>query len=58
VTFLTRERTIVASTETVRIPGYQVRVERNQLNAVRISRLPCDEGTHVAEWCVVDPLQR
>ena len=58
VTFLTKERTIVASTETVRIPGYQSRVELNRPNAARIIRQPCDEGTHVAEWCVVDPLQR
>ena len=58
VTFLARERVIVASTETVRIPAYQTRVERNAANAVRIVRAPCHEGTPVAEWCVVDPLQR
>lgn len=58
VTFLSKERVIVASTETVRIPGYQVRVERNAANAARIVRMPCHEGTHVAEWCVLDPFQR
>ena len=58
VTFLSRERVIVASTETVRIPGYQVRVGRNAANAARIVRMPCNEGSHVAEWCVIDPFQR
>jgi len=58
VTFLSRERVIVASTETVRIPAYQTRVERNEANAARILRQPCDEGTPVVEWCVVDPLHR
>jgi hypothetical protein len=58
VTFLSRERVILASTETVRIPGYQTRVDRNQSNAVTIVRLPCDQGTHVAAWCVVDPFNR
>lgn len=58
VTFLSRERVIVASTETVRIPSYQTRVEQNQANAARLQRTPCDEGTHVAEWCVIDPFHR
>jgi hypothetical protein len=58
VTFLSKERVIVASTDTVRIPEYQARVERDRLNAVRIVRLPCDEGTHVAEWCLIDPFKR
>jgi hypothetical protein len=58
VTFLSKERVIVASTQSVRIPGYQSRVEQNRSNAARIERLPCDEGARVAEWCVVDPFQR
>jgi hypothetical protein len=58
VTFLSKERVIVASTDIVRIPGYQTRVELNRPNAARIVRLPCDEGIHVAEWCVIDPFQR
>jgi hypothetical protein len=58
VTFLSRERVIVASTDIVRVPGYQMRVELNRLNAARIVRVPCDSGTHVAEWCVIDPFQR
>jgi len=58
VTFLARERVVVASTETVRIPGYQVRVERNAANAARIVRAPCSGGRRVAEWCVFDPFER
>jgi hypothetical protein len=58
VTFLSKERVIVASTDFFRIPGYQARVERNRPNAAQIVRLPCDGGTHVAEWCVIDPFQR
>ena len=53
VTFLSRERVIVASTETVRIPGYQTRVKENAPSAARIVRQPCSEGTRVAEWCVI-----
>jgi hypothetical protein len=58
VTFLSKERVIVASTDIVRIPGYQTRVELNRLNAARIVRLPCNEGIRVAEWCVIDQFQR
>jgi hypothetical protein len=58
VTFLSKERVIVGSTDIVRISGLQDRVERNRANAARIVRLPCDGGTRVAEWCVIDPFQR
>ena len=58
VTFLARERVIVASTQTVRIPGYQIRVERSAANAAHIVRAPCSDGAHVAEWCVIDPFNR
>jgi hypothetical protein len=58
VTFLSRERAIVASEDIVRVPGYQSRVERNRANAARIIRMPCGGGTRVAEWCVIDPFQR
>jgi hypothetical protein len=60
VTFLARERVILASTETVRIPGYQTMVDLNQSNAVTIVRAepPCDHGTNVAAWCVSDPFTR
>jgi len=58
VTFLSRERAIVASDDIVRVPGYQTRVELNRANAARIIRMPCGGGTPVAEWCVIDPFQR
>jgi hypothetical protein len=58
VTFLSRERAIVASDDIVRIRGYQSRVELNRANAARIVRMPCGGGTRVAEWCVIDPFQR
>lgn len=58
VTFLSKERVIVASTSIVRVPAYQERVERNTDNAVRIERQPCGEGARISEWCVVDPWRR
>jgi hypothetical protein len=60
VTFLARERVILASTETVRIPGYQTIVDLNQSNAVTIVRgePPCDHATNIAAWCVSDPFNR
>lgn len=58
VTFLSRERVILASEDIVRIPGYQTRVDRNRANAARIVRMPCNEGEPVAGWCVIDPLHR
>jgi hypothetical protein len=58
VTFLSRERVIVASDDIVRVPAYQARVAQNQGNAARIVRVPCDGGTRVAEWCVFDPFNR
>ena len=59
VTFLARERVVLASTETVRIPGYQTIVDLNQSNAVTIVRAepPCDHGTNIAAWCVSDPFK-
>jgi hypothetical protein len=53
VTFLSRERIIVASEDVVRITAYQTIVEQNQPSAIRLVRLPCTDGTRVAEWCVV-----
>jgi hypothetical protein len=58
VTFLSRERVIVASDDIVRVPAYQARVELNRANAARIVRMPCGGGTQIAEWCVIDPFQR
>ena len=54
VDFLARERVVLASTDVVRIDEYQARVARNRTNAVTVRRWPCDEGTRVSTWCLVD----
>ena len=58
VTFLSRERVILASTGKVRISSYQRRVEENASNAVFLRRQPCSSGTPVAAWCIEDPYGR
>jgi hypothetical protein len=58
VTFLSRERVIVASTEKVRIGAYQTRVDANAPNAVVLHRQPCSGGKAVASWCIEDPFGR
>ena len=58
VTFLSRERVIVASTEKVRISAYQARVDENASNAVVLRRQPCSSGPLVAAWCIEDPYGR
>ena len=58
VTFLSRERVILASTGKVRISSYQARVEENASNAVFLRRQPCSSGTLVAAWCIEDPYGR
>jgi hypothetical protein len=58
VTFMARERVILASTDKVRIPAYQARVDANADNAVVLYRKPCGGGTMVSSWCIVDPLNR
>ena len=58
VTFLSRERVIVASTDSVRIETYQSKVSQAGLNAVDVVRQPCGEGARVSAWCVIDPLHR
>jgi hypothetical protein len=55
VTFLSRERVIVASTEKVRIGEYQAIVDAHAAEAVTITRMPCEGGRHVASWCVSSP---
>jgi hypothetical protein len=55
ITFLSRERVILASQDTVRIASYQSLVESHAAQAVTLVREPCDAGRHVAEWCVVGP---
>jgi hypothetical protein len=44
VSFMTRERIIVASTEVTKIKEYDRIVESHHAEAVRISRRPCDGG--------------
>jgi hypothetical protein len=44
ITFLTRERIILASSETVRIPSYMRIVTDHADQAVRVSRRPCEGG--------------
>jgi hypothetical protein len=53
--FLSRERVIVASVDTIRIPEYQRLVGAHSASAVNLARLPCDEGVKVASWCVQKP---
>ncbi len=55
VSFLSREKVIVASTETVRISAYQSEVEQHASEAVTLQRLPCDAGVKVEGWCVIGP---
>jgi hypothetical protein len=58
VTFLSRERVILASTGKVRISAYQARVDANAPNAIVLRRQPCSGGKAVAEWCIDDPFGR
>lgn len=58
ITFLARERVILASTGIVRISSYQARVEENAWNAVTLVRQPCNRGTRVDAWCVTNPIRR
>jgi hypothetical protein len=58
VTFLARERVILASTEKVRISAYQARVDQNESNAVVVRRQPCSVGKPAGAWCVEDPFNR
>jgi hypothetical protein len=55
IDFLSRERVIVASSDIVRIPEYQQRVEDHREAAVTLARLPCQGGEKVASWCVQAP---
>ncbi len=47
VTFLSNERTIIASTDLVRIREYNRLVDAHRDAAIRISRTPCPEGREV-----------
>jgi hypothetical protein len=55
VAFLSREKVIGASTETVRVSAHQAEVQRHAAEAATLQRQPCDAGRKVASWCVVRP---
>ena len=55
VAFLSREKVIGASTETVRVSAHQAEVQRNAAEAATLQRQPCDAGRKVASWCVIRP---
>jgi hypothetical protein len=50
--FLSQERVIVASSDIIRIPEYQQRVEGARGPIANLVRLPCEGGDKVASWCV------
>jgi hypothetical protein len=58
ITFLSRERVILASTEKMRISAYGAQVEAHASTAVMLRRQPCSEGTRVAAWCLAEPAAR
>ena len=55
ITFLSRERVILASTEKMRISVYAAQVEAHASSAVTLRRQPCHDGTRVAAWCLIEP---
>jgi hypothetical protein len=58
VDFLSRERVIVASSDSVRIPEYQRLVDEHRDSAVLIERMPCEGQMRVAVWCIQLPSNR
>ncbi|HYM24563.1 MAG TPA: hypothetical protein VEU08_15205 [Vicinamibacterales bacterium] len=52
IDFLSRERVLTASMDTIRIPEYQKEVNDHAADAVYLERQPCDEGARVGAWCV------
>ena len=52
IDFLSRERVLTASMDTIRIPEYQKEVDDHGADAVYLERQPCDEGARVGAWCV------
>ena len=58
ITFLSQERVIVASTETIRISAYQAEFDQHVKEAVSLPRVPCEGGPQVAAWCVIGPPAR
>jgi hypothetical protein len=58
VDFLSRERVIVGSSGTVRIPEYERLVDEYSDSAVLIERMPCEGQMRVAVWCIQLPVNR
>jgi hypothetical protein len=52
VDFLSQERVIVASSDTVRIPEYQGIIDAHAADAVNLGRQPCPGYDGVASWCI------
>ena len=52
VTFLARERVVIASNEQVRISVYRALVDEHAAEAVTLVRQPCDGERRVAVWCL------
>ena len=52
VDFLSQERVIVSSVDTIRIPEYQEQVDAHNSDAVNLGRQPCPGYDAVASWCV------
>jgi hypothetical protein len=55
VDFLSQERVIVASEDTIRIQEYQDEVAAHAKDAVHLGRLPCEGYDTVASWCIQRP---
>jgi len=55
VDFLSGERVIAASVDTIRIPAYQKLVDEHAAAAVSLERLPCEGARRIASWCIVGP---
>jgi hypothetical protein len=52
VTFLARERVVIASTEQVRISAYGALVDQHASEAVNLVRQPCEGERRVSAWCL------
>jgi hypothetical protein len=58
ITFLSREKVVLASTGKVRISSYQTKVDENAWHAVTLRRRPCEAALIVSAWCIDDPFAR
>jgi hypothetical protein len=52
ITFLSRERVIVASQDVVRVAAYQAAVAARGDRAVTLVRAPCTGPVRVDVWCI------